>query len=131
MKVVLDTNEIVAALATRSACAELYTRVLAMHSYAVDDNLLDEVERVLRVKFRVPAPRVVDALALLRGTAHVLTPEPLATPVCRDPDDDRILALARSFQADLLVTGDDDLLVLHPWEGIAIVRPREFWLRER
>ncbi len=49
----------------------------------------------------------------------------------RDPDDDRILALARSFEADLLVTGDDDLLVLHPWEGIAIVRPREFWLRER
>lgn len=131
MKVVLDTNVIVAALATRGACAELYTRVLAMHSYAVDDNLLDEVERVLRVKFRVPAPRVVDALALLRGTAPVLTPEPLATPVCRDPDDDRILALARSFEADLLVTGDDDLLVLHAWEGIAIVRPREFWLRER
>ena len=131
MRVVLDTNVIVAALATRGACAELFTRVLAMHSYAVDENLLDEVERILRVKFRVPAPRVVDALALLRGTAQVLTPEPLATSVCRDPDDDRILALARSFEADLLVTGDDDLLVLHPWETIAIVRPREFWLRER
>ncbi len=131
MRVVLDTNVIVAALATRGACAELYTRVLAMHSYAVDENLLDEVERILRVKFRVPASRVGDALALLRGTAQVLTPEPLANPVCRDPDDDRILALARSFEAELLVTCDDDLLVLHPWEGIAIVRPREFWVRER
>lgn len=60
-----------------------------MHRYAVDENLLDEVDRILRVKTRVPAPRFVDAVALLRGTAQVLTPT------------------------------------------IAIVRPREFWLRER
>jgi len=131
VKVVLDTNVIVAAVATRGACAELFARVLAVHTYAIDGNLLDEVDRVLREKFRLPPERVEAVLDLLRATAVVLQPQPLDQAVRRDPDDDRILALARAFQASVLVTGDDDLLVLHPWEALSIVRPRDFWLLDR
>jgi predicted nucleic acid-binding protein len=47
-------------------------------------------------------------------------------PACPDPDDDRVIALALAFMAEVLVTGDEDLLVLHPWKGIPIVRPRDF-----
>ena len=43
----------------------------------------------------------------------------------RDPDDNMFLALAVAGRADLIVSGDDDLLALHPFRGIAIVRPRE------
>jgi predicted nucleic acid-binding protein len=46
--------------------------------------------------------------------------------VCRDSNDDRFLDLAVAGRADALVTGDEDLLVLHPFEGIPIVRPVEF-----
>jgi predicted nucleic acid-binding protein len=49
----------------------------------------------------------------------------VATPVCRDPDDDELLALALAAQVELIVSGDDDLLDLHSFEGVAIVTPAE------
>ena len=45
---------------------------------------------------------------------------------CRDGTDDFILALALAAQAEVIVTSDNDLLVLHPWRGIAILTPAEF-----
>ena len=45
---------------------------------------------------------------------------------CRDPEDDKILELAVNGNADYIVTGDDDLLVMNPFRGIVIVRPAEF-----
>jgi predicted nucleic acid-binding protein len=47
----------------------------------------------------------------------------LPQPVCRDPDDDAVLALALATQADLIVSGDDDLLALGQFQGIPIVAP--------
>lgn len=49
---------------------------------------------------------------------------PLEKAVCRDPDDDLVLATAVAADANLIVTGDDDLLVLGAYEGIAVVSPR-------
>jgi predicted nucleic acid-binding protein len=49
--------------------------------------------------------------------------------VCRDPKDDKFLEAALTSQADCLVTGDADLLVLDPFEGIPILRPAEFLAR--
>ena len=45
---------------------------------------------------------------------------------CRDPNDNKFLELAVCGNADVLVTGDDDLLVLNPFRRIAIVKPRDF-----
>lgn len=65
------------------------------------------------------------SLAELRQLADVIEPPPLAAPVCRDPDDDAVLALALAAQADLIVSGDDDLLALTHYQGIPIVNPAE------
>ena len=46
--------------------------------------------------------------------------------ICRDPKDDKLLELAVSGNADFLVTGDKDLLVLNPFRGVEILTPREF-----
>lgn len=131
MKVVLDANVLVSALATRGACAELFARVLAVHEYGIDDHLQGEVVRVLRDKFKVPDARIAEVVALLESTANRVIAPPLEQPACRDPDDDRVLALALAFPAEVLVSGDEDLLVLNPWRGIPIVRPREFWPMDR
>ena len=48
------------------------------------------------------------------------------TPVCRDPKDDKFLALAVAGMADFLITGDQDLLALHPFQKVAIVTPLDF-----
>jgi putative PIN family toxin of toxin-antitoxin system len=61
---------------------------------------------------------------LLRGarlvevTVHVVE--------CRDPRDNKFLELAISGNAECIVSGDQDLLVLHPFRGISIVKPRDF-----
>ena len=57
--------------------------------------------------------------------AEVLEPQPLVIPVCRDADDDWILATALAGKADALVTGNKDLLVLERYEGIPILAPRD------
>jgi putative PIN family toxin of toxin-antitoxin system len=59
-----------------------------------------------------------DRIALIVHTQH--SPALLA-PVCRDPDDDAVLACAKAAQVNLIVSGDQDLLVLQQFEGIAIV----------
>ena len=64
-------------------------------------------------------------LTEVQRLAEVIEPPPLARPVCRDPDDDQVLALALAAKADLIVSGDNDLLSLGSFEGIAIVAPAE------
>ena len=68
--------------------------------------------------------RVERAIALLRRKGEVLEPGDLESRVCRDPDDDQILALVAEGEADVLVTGDDDLLVLGSYEESPILSPR-------
>ncbi len=63
------------------------------------------------------------AVALYAGLAQILDPPPMPAPVSRDPDDDAVLALAVAAQADLIVSGDGDLLVLNSYEGVPIVTP--------
>ena len=45
---------------------------------------------------------------------------------CRDPKDDKYLELALAAGADMIVSSDGDLLALHPWRGVRILRPAEY-----
>ncbi len=65
------------------------------------------------------------ALAEVRQLAEVIEPPPLPQPVCRDPDDDEVLALAIAAQADLIVSGNNDLLVPQQFNGIPILTPAQ------
>ena len=55
----------------------------------------------------------------------MIEPPPFPVPVCRDPDDDAVLALALAAQADLIVSGDDDLLALVHYQDIPIIAPTQ------
>lgn len=48
---------------------------------------------------------------------------------CRDANNDKFLEVALNGRADLILTGDADLLALHPWRGIAILSPADYWKR--
>jgi predicted nucleic acid-binding protein len=63
---------------------------------------------------------------LLRSRSKYIEPTEIIT-ACRDKDDNKFLEIALSGQADLLVTNDSDLLVLHPFRGIPIVSPGVLW----
>lgn len=62
---------------------------------------------------------------LFAELAEVIDPPPLSQPVCRDPDDDAVLALARAALADVIVSGDDDSLSLASFDDIPILSPAQ------
>ena len=66
-----------------------------------------------------------ELLAILREAAIVVNPTRRVTD-CRDPADNALLECALAGETDVLVTGDKDLLTLHPFRGISILRPTEF-----
>ena len=126
MRVVLDTNVLVAAFVARGVCAEIFERVIGDHELILSIHALNEFERVMRDKLGFDSTRVARAVALLHRLGRIVEPGPLQAPICRDKDDDAVLALARSSGAACLVTGDDDLLVLKAFEGMPIITPRAF-----
>jgi predicted nucleic acid-binding protein len=57
----------------------------------------------------------------------VVTPVNLGAAVCRDQDDDAVLATAVAGYCDCIITGDNDLLDLNQYSGIVILKPADFW----
>jgi putative PIN family toxin of toxin-antitoxin system len=131
MRVVLDSNVIIAAFATRGLCQSLFELCLEHHSILLSAELLEEVRRNLLEKIKLPTPRVNDIASFLKDQAVMVSPEPLPGKICRDPDDEKVLSLAVMGKVALIVTGDKDLLVLKVVQGIPIVSPRDFWNRLR
>ena len=87
-----------------------------------------EIAAVLsRPKFAgaIPLPRRERLLEILRRTAVWFEPAVRVTD-CRDPKDDKYLELALAAGAETIVSSDDDLLVLHPWRGVRILRPADY-----
>ena len=127
MKVCLDTNVLVAAFGTRGLCADVLRTVLAEHELIIGDVILTELRRVLTAKFKVPRDRVAAIEAIF--APFPLVPKPTAPSELRvrDPSDRWILPLAVAGQAAVLVTGDEDLLVVAAEAPIRILTPRAFW----
>ena len=127
MRVLLDTNVLIAAfVSSRGRCAELLEHCAQAHDLVTSEPLLDEFHNKLATKFRLPAEAAEARIALLRSQMEIVQPARLPTPVCRDPDDDQVLATAVAAHCHCIVTGDQDLLVLGSYEGIAIITPGEF-----
>ena len=128
MRVFLDTNVLVAAFATRGLCADVFRLVLAEYELLVSAALIKEITRALIKKIRVPDQMVREIVAFLRAAGSTVEGAPeLPTIVVRDPDDLVILGEALSGGADVLVTGDKDLLVLGGVGTLRILDPRGFW----
>jgi uncharacterized protein len=126
MKVVLDTNVIVAALAAQGLCSILFELCLKHEIYASAE-LYKEIEEALREKAKMPSKVIRDTLNTLKRDLKSVHTVSVPRDACRDSKDLHVLGLAVSAQADVLVTGDQDLLVLKEFQGIPILSPREFY----
>ena len=129
MKVFLDTNVLVSAMATRGLCADVLRETLTSHQLVVSAPLFNELRRVLRQKLQIPGELIDDAIGILQRDAHFATPSAILDIKIRDKDDLKILSSALNGNADLLVTGDKELLNLGKIEDMEIVSPRGFWKR--
>jgi len=131
MKVFLDTNVLVSATATRGLCADVLRETLTSHQLVVSVPLFNELRRVLRQKLQIPGELIDDAIGILQQDAHFGTPSAISDVKIRDKDDLMILSSALNGKADLLVTGDKELLNLGRIQDMEIVSPRGFWKRIR
>lgn len=130
MKVVLDSSVLIAASISRAGvCAELLEDVLTHHELVVSDFIAEEVSRKLRDKFNFPEADVRQLRRFLARIATAVVPTVLPVNVCRDPGDLPVLGTAVAAGAAVLVTVDKDLLALRDFQGIAIIKPGEFWQR--
>ena len=127
MRVSLDTNVLVSAFTTRGICADILAVVLAEHQLVLGERVLVELGRVLREKMRMPEDSVVEAEAFLRQEAAVISKGAVVDVSIRDPDDVEVLAQAVEGLADVLVTGDRDLLDVADRLPVEVLSPRGFW----
>lgn len=127
MKVALDTNVLVSAVATRGLCADIFNLVLAEHQLIVGVTVLAELKKVLRQKMRVPGQVVQELDGLLRREATVAGKAKALPLRIRDKSDVPVLAEIVAAGADMLVTGDRDLLEIKARLPVRIVTPRGFW----
>lgn len=133
MRVVVDTNILVRALIKPSGTVgPLLLRLrhrnyTQLYSQALLEELIDVLKRprISRKYGLTDADiRTVISLILLRGEA--VTPSQTIT-ACRDPKDDKFLEVAVTGRADVIVSGDEDLLVLNPFQSIPILPPVDFF----
>jgi putative PIN family toxin of toxin-antitoxin system len=136
-RVVLDTSTLVsAALYTGSIPDQALTKAMEYFDLCASVETLAELEQVLdRGKFdryRKPDSRFA-FVTMIRQRSHLFAVDlvdlSVIDPPCRDPKDNQFLALSQVAEADLLVSSDEDLLVLHPWRGIPILTPADFLVR--
>ena len=125
MIVLFDANVLISGLTTSSLCLEIIEAAIKEHEPLTSPVIVEEARRSLSRKFPQHT-KALQALDQFRLFATVADPPPLAEPTCRDPDDDWVLAAPIAGKADVIVTGDEDLLVLEKHQGIPIVTPRGF-----
>ena len=126
---VFDTNAIVsAALLRRSVTRQALDKALEEGELLVSRATVEELNDVLRreafERYVSEEERIQFLTALVRKAILIDVTETVTE--CRDPKDNKFLELAVAGRASCIVSGDDDLLVLHPFRGIPVLTPRTF-----
>jgi len=127
VKVFLDTNVLVSAFATRGLSADLFELVAIEHELLTGRHVLQELERALRTKLKLPSPRCAEVMEFLANEAAALIDETLPIQADVDADDRLVLGEALAGKADVFVTGDAALVELKAVMSMRIVTPRQLW----
>lgn len=127
MKLVLDSNVLIAAFATRGLCSSLFEYCLESHEIVLGEPIIREAASNLRKKIKLPGSIVISIETYLRNACTITIPDKIDSSVCRDENDLAVLGTAKAARAKYIVSGDKDLLILKNYLDIAIVAPRAFW----
>ncbi len=129
MKVVFDSDVLVAAFATHGVCHELFEYCLRNTTILSSDFIADEVEWILTHKIKIPAKKTAEIIHYLMDQAQWIAPGPEIVENLRDPNDQMVIATALTGRADFLITGAKDMLILKKIKKNVILSPRDFWVR--
>jgi hypothetical protein len=129
VRIVFDTNVLLAGLFTRGVCEALLDACIGteQHVIILSDHILHEFAQHAKDKFSAPHDKVEHALAVLRGNCNVVEPSDVPADACRDADDLPVLGTAVVGKADCIVSGDQDLLVMRTFGSARILSPRQLY----
>lgn len=127
--IVFDTSTLVGAAISRGSVPDRAVRhAFTADQVALSEAMLSELRDVLArprlARFLDPELRD-EVLALLDAFGVFFVPTEAVTD-CRDAKDDKVLELALAAGAAVIVSSDADLLVLHPWRGVRVLRPVDY-----
>jgi len=128
LKIVMDTNVFVSGV---FFSGPPYQILKAWQSgefeLVVSQDILNEYRRVGEILAEEhPNVDLNPFLNFVIEHAKVYKPARLKEPVCEDPDDDKFLACALASGSRVIVSGDKHLLKVSGYEGIEVLKPREF-----
>jgi putative PIN family toxin of toxin-antitoxin system len=129
MRVVIDTNALISRLLlAQSVPARAVDRALSDMEIVVSEAAVGELADVLARDKWDRYVTIEDRQEFIRRLLQIGTLVPVLSEIddCPDPADNHFLALALDAGAGLIITGDRDLLELHPWRNIRILTPAEF-----
>jgi putative PIN family toxin of toxin-antitoxin system len=127
MKIILDTNVIIAAFASRGLCSAVFELCLDRFEVVLSEAILKEALTNLNSKIKLPLPQCDLIVSYLRNNCFLSEIDDLDGSLCRDKNDIHVLGLAQRSGAEYIITGDKDLLDLVQHKNTKIVTPREFW----
>lgn len=132
MRVVLDTSVLVSALISNRGTLGQVLQLLRderfelVYSRPLIFELIQVLQRPkIRDKYHIGLEEIRAIFGLIRLRGELVSPR-MEIRACRDPKDDKLLEAAIEGHAEIVVTGDADLIALHPFEGIEILSPKEF-----
>ena len=126
MRILLDTNVLISGILFRGVPRDLLERAIrGEFDLVTSPVLLDELEDVLVRRFEFPPELSRGVRTELESLAEIVVPADVPA-VSRDPDDDQVLAASVTGNAEIIVTGDRDLLILETYLGIQIMTPADF-----
>jgi len=131
MRIFFDTNVIISAFITHGYASELFNYCLANHRNYTSDFVITGLEKNLP-KFDYSKEEIKIVTGFLNINFSIISSyNKLEDRICRDENDDNILAAACKSEVDCIITGDKDLLVLKKYSDISILSPRDFWSFEK
>lgn len=129
MKVVLDTNVLLAGLATHGICEGLVAIAFRDHTVVLSEHILNEFAEHYVGKFKATDQQAALVVSTFRKLSQIVIPAPVPSDAFDDADDRPVLGTTVAAGADCLVTGDMQLQSLGTYQGIPILSPREFYDR--
>ncbi len=129
MKIVFDTNVILSSFLTEGIAHKIFNHCVINHSIYLSDYIVNELTRILTKKFKVKTTELNEFLNFIESYLTKAIPDNLIPDICRDKNDNQILQLAEYIKADIIISGDKDLLVLKKFKSTNIISPREYFIK--
>jgi len=127
MRMLFDTNVLVAAFIKGGSSYDVIEHAVHEHEVYYTLFIISEFRNVFKTKFHYPESAIKEFVLFIRRFFIKGDTAKIIDDVCRDPEDDQVLADALSNGIDVIISGDKDLLILKKYKGIRIILPRDYW----